>query len=304
MYAFGLIFEELNNLLLIKFIEMLKTNILSKCILTLLLTTGFVAANAQDYKLTKVWETDSVLKVPESVLYYAKENILFVSNIDGKSNEKDLKGSISKLGLNGKIINQNWAINLSAPKGMGIFNDLLYVADLTEVVSIDLKTGKVKNRYPVEGSVFLNDITINKTGIIYVSDSRTGKVHQLAGDKVTTYLENQAGINGLLAVEDDLYLLVKGALLKADKTKNLIKVAEGMNESTDGIEQTTDKNFIVSCWNGVIYYVKTDGTKQELLDTRPIKLSTADIGYNAKQKIIYVPTFFGNKVTAYKLSTK
>ena len=62
-----------------------------------------------------------------------------------------------------------------------------------------------------------------------------------------------------------------------------------------------DKDFVVSAWVGVVYYVKKDGTKTQLLDTRAQKLNTADIGFDKTRQIIYVPTFFGNSVTAYQL---
>ncbi len=263
-----------------------------------MLTTSVVYA--QTHQLVKLWETDSVLKVPESVLYHPESKTLFVSNIDGKSGEKDLQGSISKMSLDGKITEPQWAINLSAPKGMGIFKNTLYVADVDELVAIDLKTGKVSKRMPVEGAGFLNDVTVSKAGVVYVSDSKTGNVHRVENNTVSTYLEKQNGVNGLLAVNEDLYLLVKGTLWKADKSKALTKIAEGMDESTDGIEQTNDKNFLVSCWNGVVYYVKADGSTEKILDTRADKVSSADIGFDAKNNVLYVPTFFSNKVVAYQ----
>ncbi|HUH33439.1 MAG TPA: hypothetical protein VLZ28_05760 [Daejeonella sp.] len=256
---------------------------------------------AQQHQLVKLWETDSVLKVPESVLYHAGSKTLFVSNIDGKPAEKDSHGSIARVSLDGKKVDNTWATGLSAPKGMGIYNNTLFVADVDEVVGIALATGKITTRIPVEGAVFLNDISINKNGVIYVSDSRKGNVHQIEKGKVSTFLANQMGVNGLLAVGDDLYLLVKGSLWKADKSKNLTKIAEGMDESTDGIEQTTSKDFIVSCWSGAIYYVKADGNVQQLLDTRPQKVNSADIGFDAKTNTVYVPTFYGNRVVAYQL---
>lgn len=62
-------------------------------------------AQAQKHQLTQVWETDTLLRTPESVLYDAKARLLNVSNIDGVPNEKDRKGSIAKVGFAGKIIN-------------------------------------------------------------------------------------------------------------------------------------------------------------------------------------------------------
>jgi hypothetical protein len=250
--------------------------------------------------LTKRWETDSTLRVPESVLYYAPEKVLFVSLIDGKSDEKDLKGFIAKVSTRGKIIQPDWAMNLSAPKGMGIYRNTLYVADLTEVVGIDLKTGKIFNRIPVAGAIFLNDITIDDNGIVYVSDSRTGKVHRIQGTTVSTHLENRMGVNGLLADGEDLMLAVKDTLYRADKTKKLTPITTGMDESSDGIVKTGN-DFIVSCWNGIIYRVKPDGSKTTLLDTRKEGSNTADIGFDPATKTLYVPTFLKNKVVAYQL---
>ncbi len=266
-------------------------------VLSVFVSSSVIAQNPQ---LVKIWETDSTLKVPESVLYDSTHKVLYVSNIDGKPNEKDLNGSIGKVSLDGKILTPTWAINLSAPKGMGIYDNKLYVADLTEVVVIDLKTAAIENRLPVAGSIFLNDLTITKTGIIYVSDSRTGIVHKIEENVVSTYLKNKMGVNGLLAVDNMLYLAVKDTLFKSDNKKVMTPITTGLDASSDGIVKTGD-DFIVSCWNGIIYYVSKDGIKSVLLDTRKEKINTADIGFDPINKIIYVPTFFKNSVVAYRL---
>jgi hypothetical protein len=64
--------------------------------------------SAQNHSLVKKWQTDTLLKTPESVLYDAKGGILYVSNIDGAPDGKDGKGSIGKVGLDGKIIAVDW----------------------------------------------------------------------------------------------------------------------------------------------------------------------------------------------------
>ena len=256
---------------------------------------------AQDHQLVKKWQTDSVLKVPESVLYDATNKVLYTSNIDGKPDGKDAKGSIGKVGLDGKIIAVEWVKGLNAPKGLGKYNNILYAADLDEVVVIDINAAKITQHIPVEGASFLNDITVDSKGIVYVSDTKTGKVHRVENGKVSTYLENLKGPNGVLAIDDDLYVLASGTLWKAAKDKQLTKIADGMDASTDGIENVQGNEFIVSCWNGVVYYVKGDGSKQQLLDTREQKINSADIGYDAKNRIVYIPTFFKNSIAAYDL---
>ena len=256
---------------------------------------------SQSHTIVKLWETDSVLKTPESVLFSAKEKLLYVSNIDGEPAEKDGKGSIGKVGLDGKIISVDWVTGLNAPKGMGMYKNKLYVADLTEVVVIDIEKAKIVQHIPVEGSVFLNDITIDKQGVIYVSDTRTFKVYKIEKGIVVTLLQNLKGPNGLLAVEDDLLILDKGNLIKLLANGNLANMAEGMDPSTDGLEMVKPNEYLATSWSGVVYYLFADGNKQILLDTRTEKINTADIGYDTKNKVVYIPTFFKNKIIAYQL---
>ena len=71
-------------------------------------------------------------------------------------------------------------------------------------------------------------------------------------------------------------------------------ITDGMDGGTDGIENVTGNDFIISCWAGVIWYVNADGSKEKLLDTREQKINTADIGYDPATKTVYVPTFWKN----------
>ena len=261
----------------------------------------FVSASAQKATVQKLWTTDTILKVPESVLVDDKENCIWVSNIDGASNGKDGKGSISKLSKTGTPINLEWITGLNAPKGMAKFKQELYVADLTELVVIDIKKATIIKRVPIEGSVFLNDVTVNNNGAVFVSDSRTGKVHRFENNQVTIEVENLQGPNGLLSIEDQLLILDRGSLLSVTPGGAISKIMDGMDPSTDGIERVAPNQYLISCWNGIVYYVVAGAQKVTLFDTRSEKINSADIGYDAKKKIIYVPTFLKNNVVAYQL---
>lgn len=262
---------------------------------------SLVSINAQKVTVQKLWATDTILKVPESVLVDDKENCLWVSNIDGASNGKDGKGSISKLSKTGTPINLDWVTGLNAPKGMAKYKQELYVADLTDLIVIDIKKGVIKNKIKVEGSVFLNDVTVNKNGVVFVSDSRTGKVHRYENNMVTIEVENLQGPNGLLSIDDQLLILDKGSLLSLTPGGTISKIMDGMDPSTDGIEKVAPNQYIVSCWNGIVYFVAAGAQKITLFDTRSEKINSADIGYDTKNKIIYVPTFLKNSVVAYQL---
>jgi hypothetical protein len=267
--------------------------------LSLLILLG-LQVNAQQ-KLVKIWETDSTINLPESVLHDAKAGVLYVSIMGNSSDAKDSIGGVGILGLDGKAINMDWVTGLNSPKGLAIHEDKLYVADVSDVVVINIPTGKVEQRIPVEGAIFLNDVTATNKGVVYVSDSRTKRIHQVVDNKISVYMENVEGVNGLKAIGDDLYIAGGGKnLLKADAKKNLVKIA-GLPHGGDGIEPIGNGDFLFSSWGGYVYYVYADGKNELLLDTHLQKINTADIGYDPVKRIVYIPTFFKKSVMAYEL---
>ncbi|XVJ66062.1 MAG: ATP/GTP-binding protein [Lacibacter sp.] len=278
---------------------------MKKIVFTLSASLICIVMYAQ-HQLIKLWETDSVLKVPESVLFDGKNKVLYVSNIDGTQPwGKDGKGSVGKVGLDGKVLAAEWITGLNAPKGMGMYDGKLYVADLTEIVVIDISKAVIEKTIPLNAAG-LNDITISSDGVLYVSDSRMRKVHKVllaAPAAIEPILDSTQlrGPNGLLFHNNTLYVLDAGSLYKLGADGKLVKLAEGMEGGTDGIEPVTDAEFLISTWSGVVYYVKTDGSKEVLIDGRAQKINSADIGYDRKNRIVYVPTFWKNTVAAYEL---
>ena len=258
-------------------------------------------ASAQEHSLTKLWQSDTVLKTPESVLFDATDKVLFVSNIDGQPWEKDGKGSIGKVGLDGKIIAVDWVTGLNCPKGMGRWKNELYAADFDAVAVIDIKKAAVVKRVTTDGIGGLNDITVDKNGKVYVTDSKNGKIYFVDGDKLTLFASDFKGLNGVLAVGTEVYAVSAGALYKVGADGKADKLADGMEPAVDGLVEAAPNEFVVSVWNGVIYYVKPGSQVQQMLDTRPQQSNTADIGYNPATRTVYVPTFFKNSIVAYSL---
>ena len=58
----------------------------------------------------------------------------------------------------------------------------------------------------------------------------------------------------------------------------------------------------VLTWNGEVYYVTSNWEKQLILDTKEIGANAADIEFDEQTMTLFVPTFFGNQVAAYKLN--
>lgn len=258
------------------------------------------SVHAQKHTLQPLWQTDSVVAIPESVLYDTKSGMLYISLINGGPWEADGNGGIARLNADGTGYDSTWVSGLNAPKGMAIHGNRLYAADLSEVVVIDIKGKKIEKRIPVDGAQMLNDVTVSDKGVVYVSDSKTARVWRIEGDKPTLFLENMQGVNGLKAVGNDLIIASGKTFVKADANKKLTTIAE-LPQGGDGIEPIGNGDYLVSAWSGYIFYVGKDGKVQTLLETHEQKKQTADIGYDPVKRVVYVPTFFAKTVAAYQL---
>src|SRR5690606_16201225 len=141
-------------------------------------------------------------------------------------------------------------------------------ADIDHVVVVDMKSQKVDERIAVPDAQFLNDIAVDSDGHVFVSDTRTHKVHRIHKSKSEVFLEDVENANGLTAIGADLYVAAGATLWKADADGGLIKVAEGFEEPADGVEMIADGEFIVTCWAGLVYHIGADGKLTKLIDSR------------------------------------
>src|SRR5918997_6754990 len=278
------------------------------------ITTNLAGAQESD-QVQKLWETPAQLKTPESVLYEPTENVLFASSIDGKPDEKDGQGFISKVSpVNGTIIELNWITGLNAPKGMAVNSDdssRLYVSDITDLVEIDIANGQITNRYNAPGIAFLNDVASDKQGNIYVSDTSSNSTYKLEINKTSPlqiWLQTPElnSPNGLY-VDNSTNKLVVASLgdslsLVDLENKTIIKGAQVPGGSLDGIEGDTGENlYYVTDWAaGKVYAVNSDGTDyRTLIDLQ--KQGTADLEFIAGERMVIIPMMQDNKLIAYRV---
>lgn len=258
-------------------------------------------SNAQ--KLTKVWETSNdVLKTPESVIYDSENDVFYVSNVNGNPTEKDQNGFISILNTDGTYKTAKWIDGLHAPKGMAIFKGKLYVSDIDKLVEIDIKKGIVEKEYQDPSAVFLNDVAACGNGMIFVTDMQTKKIHVLNEGKFTVWLEDKSfeNPNGLFTEKGKLYVGDNNIFEVDVKTKDVKKIIENAG-GVDGLEKDNDGNFVFSNWPGKIW-INKNGRNIKLHDSTAEEINTADIDFALKFNLVLVPTFFDNRVVAYKIS--
>jgi sugar lactone lactonase YvrE len=267
-------------------------------------TADTVAVAKPPVTLQMAWQTDTVLTTCESVLYDKDHDVLYVSDINGAPDAKDKNGFISKVGLDGKVIEAQWVKGMDAPKGLGLANGKLYVADIDRVHEVDVNTGKITKTNKVNGAKFLNDVTTDANGKVYISDTGAGTIQVIENGKLSQLADSLKGPNGLLADNNQFFVAQWDAktLGTLDLTTKQVTVKADSIDNPDGIEAVGDGSYLVSSWNGMITYVSPEWKKTVVLDTRADSVSAADIEYIPEKNLLLIPTFFKNKVVAYTLS--
>lgn len=280
-------------------------------ILVLFITSAFSACKKSS--AVHVWSLSDSVAAPESVYFDADSGLLFVSNISGEGDKKDGVGWISKIGLDGKPIQNKWVEGLNAPKGMRSTGDLLWVTDIDEVVALDKNTGTVRYRKKIDGSIFLNDIAIGDDGTVYVSDSLTSTIHQIKDGEPSVFMQGDEleSPNGLLFKDGKLLVAswglttdwstkVPGRLYVIDpKTKEITYITKNPLGNLDGLEVDKDGNYIVTDWvAGKIFRIDGDG-KSVAVYAGPTGL--ADLAFVPGKNMVVVPKMQENKIAAIRL---
>jgi len=253
----------------------------------------------------KIWETDTLMTTSESVIYDSKREMLYVACINGISPwVHDGDGFIARVNLQGEVIDHKWVEGMSAPKGMGILEDMLYVNDINQILKIDLETGEISERIPVEGAERLNDLTVAHDGDIFVSDSKASVIYKITDGVPTKILQDSTlnGINGIYMFHDTLFFATynEGAVYRIQHDDLVPKKLVNLPSGGDGVEMYKD-GFIISAWEGRIFLVDNNWKFREFLNSTQQKINSADIEVIEDKDLLLVPTFFDNRVVAYKI---
>jgi len=276
-------------------------------IFLLFIFMSLTCGNSGKIGLEKKWETERVLKVPESVTYDQQRNILYVSNINGKPQDKDGNGFISKVRLDGSIENLEWVKKLNAPKGSALFGNKLYVTDIDRVVVINVESGEIISEHPDPQAIFLNDVAVDQEGRVYVSDysGKNSIIYQLNQDKLEIWVKEKEidKPNGLYISGNELIVGNSGdGKIKAiHLEKRTIRTVSVVGSGIDGLKMDSEGNFIVSDWAGKTSWISKEGQVIELINTTQQKVNAADLEFIIKKNLIIIPTFFDNRLVAYEL---
>ncbi len=285
---------------------------ISFCIALFALST----AQASDVKLEKAWESEAIYKLPESVIYDSKRDVLYVSNINEDGFKHLGNGFISKIRTNGEVIEMKWVLGLDAPKGLTIVNDRLYATDINSLVEIDIENARILNRYVAPAAVHLNDVAADAKGQVYAADTMTDSIYRLNAIGLFSLWLNTPGLeapNGLHVEGQNMIVAswgfptdgfnteVPGHL----KTVSLIdKKIKSLGNgkpvgNLDGVEADGNGGYYVTDWiNGRLLTIRPDGEAETLLE---LSSGAADLEVILSKKLIIIPLMKDNKLVAYKI---
>ena len=259
-----------------------------------------------------LWTASSFAN-PESAIYSTQQKVLYVSNINGEPNAKDGNGFISQLSLDGKPIKREWLKGLNAPKGLGYYYGLLYIADLDELLEVDTGNGRIKRRLKAPGSKGLSDVVVTGNGTVFVSEESGNTIWRLQGGSFAPWVRDPAleGPNGLLFDKGQLVVASFG-VPRADgqgaensylKTVDLTTKAIAARflpiplGNLDGLASDGKGGVVVSDFTrGNVFRIGADGQPNLWLQLTP---GTADLG--TAPGLLLVPQRIENTVSAYAL---
>ena len=267
---------------------------------------------------------DVGLQTPECAVWDADQDVYFVSNINGDPTEADKNGFISKVGPDGKVIELKFVesgkkgAELSAPKGMAIAGNVLYVADLDTVRKFDRKSGKPKGKIAIKDAVYLNALTVSPDGkVLYVSDSavqiNAGGFSGTGSDAIFEIDLKKKSVrplvkdkklhwpNGLLADGTGIWSVSLGAneLIHVNYKGELGPVTKLPKGSLDGIVRLADNSLLISSWEAsAVYRGLPGGEFKEVISG---VTSPAAIGLDSKRRAVLIPIFMASAFEIHTL---
>jgi len=272
--------------------------------------------NTASAEMAVAWETEG-MDVPESAQYDSAKDVIYITNIVGGPTEADGKGHISKLGIDGSVVEKEWVSGLNSPTGMALVGDKLYVADINTLLEIDTGSGEISKKYVVEEAGFLNDVTVDDNGNVYVTDMMKDGIYQLSDGNFSLWLTDKQleFPNGIHAEGDNLLVGAWGVLngdgFNTDVAGHMKKVSIADKSITsigdggpvgnlDGVEADGSGNYLVTDFlGGKLLKMSLSGDVEEMV--KFAQAGTADLDVAADKNLVIIPLMLDNKVVAYKL---
>ena len=256
-------------------------------------STGESGESAADERKPKLLWTTHGFDRPESPVYDPEKNIIFLSNMGQHGiGDTSAPGFISKIALDGTVIEREWITGLLAPNGMAIRGSRMFLVDLTRLIVIDTDSGEIIEEYPAPDAPFLDGLGVDATGeVAYVADWLDHRIWRLSGREWDVWIDSPVSpllkSPNAMIVEDDRLLVStfgvspynqpwyadnppigKGGIRVVDRETKEVSImgnAESITYS-DGFKSDGRGGYLISDYiEGTVVHVDQDGNAREVL---------------------------------------
>ncbi|MEJ2592749.1 MAG: hypothetical protein P8178_15390 [Candidatus Thiodiazotropha sp.] len=227
---------------------------------------------------------DIGLATPESVEYYADQDLYLVTNINGDPTAADGNGFITQLKPDGSVAKLKWidgesqGVTLNAPKGAAVVGEHLFIADLNQVHVFELPSGRPLRSIDIPGSTFLNGITPGDEDSVYVTDSGFGPGFKPSGTDAVYHVradgsyetvvkgESLGHPNGIWFDHGKLVVVTLGTgkMMRIDSTGKVTPMPTPPAGRLDGLLRLSDGHLVLSSWEGAaVYRTRRHGSRHQ-----------------------------------------
>jgi hypothetical protein len=263
---------------------------------------------------------------PSAIIYDKDRDLYWVSNLNGEGPKG--KGFISRLEPDAERATLNYidgerqGVPLDSPRGLAVFGDVLYVADVTAIRKFKASSGEPLGNIEVPGAVFLSDVAAAVDGSLYiadvgsdpseasVADEGADAIYQVSPAGQVSVVARRANLGGpfaLAANETGLWVACSG-------TSELLLLVPGADDEAvadagrlplpgaapRGLIALPDGTFAISSEaNGTIYRGYRDGPFQPIIGDLE---GPADLGYDTRRQRLLIPLLTGQALAIFELS--
>ena len=245
-------------------------------------------------------------KTPESVAV-GSDGKYYVSNLGRPGLRGD--GAIKVVEVEDGTI-KDLVTGLDDPKGVAIWDDKLYVADIDKIWRISLAGQKELFLRPEDfprRPLFLNDIAVDTDGNLYISDTQLRLIFKVSPDREVSILADRSmipelrGPNGLIFDSEGNLQVIDfntGKLLKIRPDGSDEVIGEGFGGG-DGLAFDSEGNLYISDYKGGKIFKRAPDGSTEVI-AQGLK-GPADIAIDVKRNLLLVPEFKGDRLRLIRL---
>ena len=263
---------------------------------------------------------------PSAIIHDAVRDLYWVSNLNGEEGTGG-NGFISRLEPTAERSTLNYidgrrpGVRLREPRGLAVFGDVLYVADVKVVRRFKANSGEQLGDIEIAGAQFITDVAAAVDGSLYVADvggdpndasvpdSGKDAIYQVSTTGQVSVVARRPNLGGpyaLVANETGLWVTCSGT----SELLLLVPSADGTpvedagrlplpGPAPRGLAAMPDGTFVVSSEAaGTVYRGLRDGPFQPIISDLE---SPADVGYDARRQRLLIPLLTGHSLAVFEL---